>query len=139
MKSWTFAPGKLEGKPVASSLNISMVFNPGTLQTQDLTLGPLQPPPPNPPGYLPPEIATASYASYPVNSVAAGTVVLDVTIGKSEEIKKMVPIRPVPSLTSAAISAVKKWTINAATFHGKSITSKLIIAFVFRPPTASTP
>jgi hypothetical protein len=42
-------------------------------------------------------------------------------------------------LTSAATSAVKKWTIHAATFHGKSITSKLIIAFVFRPPTASTP
>jgi TonB family protein len=139
VKSWTFAPGKLEGKPVASSLNVSVVFNPGNLQTHDLTLTPLQPtPPPNPSGYLPPEIAAASYANYPINSVAIGTVVLDATIGKSGEIKKLFPIRAVPSLTSAAISAVKKWTINAATYHGKAITSKLIIAFVFRPPTATT-
>jgi len=140
VKSWTFAPGKLEGKPVASSLNVSVVFNPGNLQTHDLTLALLQPtPPPNPPGYLPPEIAAASYANYPTNSVATGTVVLDLTIGKSGEIKKLFPIRPVPSLTSAAISAVKRWTINAATFNGKAITSKLIIAFVFRPPTVTTP
>jgi TonB family protein len=140
VKSWTFAPGKLEGKPVASSLNVSVVFSPGNLQTHDLTLAPLQPTPqPNPPGYISPEIAAASYANYPMNSVAIGTVVLDATIGKSGEIKKLVPIRAVPSLTSAAISAVKKWTINAATYNGKAITSKLIIAFVFRPPTATTP
>jgi len=140
VKSWRFAPGKLEGKPVASSLNVSVVFSPGNLQTHDLTLGPLQPTTaPNPPGYLPPEIAAASYANYPINSVATGTVVLDATIGKSGEVKNLFPIRPVPSLTSAAISAFKKWTINTATFHGKAITSKLIIAFVFRPPTVTTP
>ena len=140
VKSWTFTPGKLEGKPVASSLNASVVFNPGTLQTHDLTLAPLQPTaPPNPPGCLPPEIATASYANYPMNSVATGTVVLDATIGKSGEIKRLLPIRSVPSLTSPAISAVKTWTLKAGTFHGKAITSKLIIACVFRPPMITTP
>jgi outer membrane biosynthesis protein TonB len=140
VKSWTFTPGKLEGKPVASSLNVSVVFNPGNLQTHDFTLAPLQPtPPPNPPGYLPPEIAAASYANYPMNSVAMGTVVLDATISKSGEIKRLLPIPSVPSLTSPAINAVKSWTLNAATFHGKAITSKLIIAFVFRPPTITTP
>jgi hypothetical protein len=140
VKSWTFAPGKLDGKPVASSLNVSVVFNPGDLRTQNLDLAPLQPtPPPDPPGYLPPEIATASYANHPINSVAAGTVVLDVTVGKSGEIKRLLSIRAVPSLTSPAISAVKGWTLNAATFSGKAISSKLIIGFVFRPPTATTP
>jgi TonB-like protein len=140
VKSWTFAPGKLEGKPVASSLNVSVVLNPGDLRTQNLDLAPLQPTmPPDPPGYLPPEIATASYANYPINSVAAGTVVLDITVGKSGEIKRLLPIRSVPSLTSPAISAVKSWTLNAATFNGKASTSKLIIGFVFRPPTATTP
>jgi TonB family protein len=140
VKNWTFTPGKLEGKPIASSLNVSVVFNPGNLQTHDLTLAPLQPtPPPNPPGYLPPEIAAASYANYPMNSVATGTVVLDASIGKSGEIKRLVQIRSVPSLTSPAINVVKSWTLNAATFNGKAITSKLIIAFVFRPPTITTP
>jgi outer membrane biosynthesis protein TonB len=74
-----------------------------------------------------------------MNSVATGTVVLDLTVGKSGEVKKLIPIRPVPSLTSAAISAVQKWTINAATFHGKAIASKIVIAFVFRLPTVTTP
>jgi Gram-negative bacterial TonB protein C-terminal len=140
VKSWRFVPGKLDGKPVASTLNVSVVFNPGNLQTHNLDLGPLQPtPPPTPPGYLLPELAAASYANYPMNSVATGTVVLDLTVGKSGEVKKLIPIRPVPSLTSAAISAVQKWTINAATFHGKAIASKIVIAFVFRLPTVTTP
>jgi len=51
VKSWTFTPGELVSKPVASSLHNSIFFNPGTVQSQDLTLGPLQPTrPPNPPG-----------------------------------------------------------------------------------------
>ena len=49
VKTWTFAPGKLEGKPVASSLNVSVVVIPGNLQTQNLDLAPLQlTPPPDP-------------------------------------------------------------------------------------------
>jgi TonB family protein len=136
VKSWTFVPAKLENSPVPSTLNISVVFNPGNLQSQTLTLAPVgRTPPPNPPGYLPPEIAAASYANYPINSVAAGTVVLDVTVVKSNEIRGVQPIRSVPSLTSPATSALMGWSVNAATSQGKAIQSKLIIAFVFRPPT----
>jgi hypothetical protein len=139
VKSWTFVPGKLEHNAVPSSLNVSVVFNPGNLQNQTLTLGPVQPtPPPNPPGYLPPEIAAASYATYPINSVAMGSVVFDVSVSKSDEIKNVVPIHSVPSLTLPATSALKSWTINTGTFQGKAINSKLVIAFVFRPPTTTT-
>jgi TonB family protein len=132
VKNWAFAPGKINGKAVPSTLNLSVLFNPGNLQTQPLTLGPVQPsPPPNPPGYLPPELASVTFVSYPPNSVGAGAVVLDLTIGKSGEIKKSVPIRSVASLTSPSTNALNNWTINAATFQGKAISSKLIIAFVF--------
>jgi outer membrane biosynthesis protein TonB len=61
-------------------------------------------------------------------------VVLDVTVDKNGDIKKVGVIRDVPSLTQPAIAAVKSWTINAATFNGKGIASKLVVAFVFRPP-----
>jgi len=95
-------------------------------------------PPPLPAGYLPPEVAVGSFASYPVNSVAQGTVVLDVTVDKYGNIKRTDVIRDVPSLTPEAITAVKRWTISPATFNGKAITSKLIVAFVFRSPTMTT-
>ena len=65
-------------------------------------------------------------------------MVLDVTIDKYGAIKKTDVIRDVPSLTPEAIAAVKRWTINAATFNGKAIASKLVVAYVFRSPTMST-
>jgi hypothetical protein len=136
VKSWTYLPARLDGGPVPSTLNVSVVFNPANPQTQTLTLAPVQPtPPPMPPGYLPPEIAAATYSNYPINSVAKGAVVLDVTIDKTGKTRKPSPVRSVPSLTSLATDALNGWTVNAATFQQKSIPSKLIVAFVFRPPT----
>ena len=136
---WTFSPGKLDGKPAPSTINIEVVFNPGDTLKQNLTVPPVAPtPPPLPAGYLPPEVAVGSFASYPVNSVAQGTVVLDVTVDKYGNIKRTDVIRDVPSLTPEAITAVKRWTISPATFNGKAITSKLIVAFVFRSPTMTT-
>jgi hypothetical protein len=67
-----------------------------------------------------------------------GSVVFDVSVSKSDEIKNVVPIHSVPSLTLPATSALKSWTINTGTFQGKAINSKLVIAFVFRPPTTTT-
>ena len=95
-------------------------------------------PPPFPAGYLPPEVAVGSFALYQPNSVGVGTVVLDVTIDKYGAVKKTDVIRDVPSLTPEAIAAVKRWTINAATFNGKAIASKLVVAYVFRSPTMTT-
>jgi hypothetical protein len=95
-------------------------------------------PPPFPAGYLPPEVSVGSFALYQPNSVGVGAVVLDVTIDKYGAIKKTDVIRDVPSLTPEAIAAVKRWTINPATFNGKAIISKLVVAYVFRSPTMTT-
>jgi len=140
VNNWMFKAGTLDGSPVISSLNVSVVFNPGNAQGQNLTLPPVNlSPPTNPPGYLPAEIAAATYASYPVDSVATGSVVLDVIIDRSNDIKKVIPIHAVPSLTSQATSALQGWTINSATYQGKAVKSNVIIAFVFRSPTISSP
>lgn len=140
VKSWTFSPGTVAGSPAPSTFNISVVFNPGSPQAQGLNLPPVQPTTaPNPAGYLPPEISSASFAAYPINSVAVGAVVLDVSVGKSDEIKNVVPIRSVPSLTSQSLSALNNWTINSATFNGKAINSNVAIAFVFRSPSSAAP
>jgi hypothetical protein len=140
VKQWTFSGGKLDGSPIPSSLNVSVVFNPAVLQTKTLSLQSVQPaPPPNPQGYLPAEISAASYATYPPNTVATGAVVLDVVIGESDQIRKVSTIRAVPSLTSHAIAAVNAWSFNSGTFQGRAINSDLIIAFVFRSPANSSP
>ena len=118
---------------------VEVVFNPGDSLNQSMKIAPVAPtPPPFPAGYLPPEVSVGSFALYQPNSVGVGTVVLDVTIDKYGVIKKTDVIRDVPSLTPEAIAAVKRWTINAATFNGKAIASKLVVAYVFRSPTMTT-
>ena len=133
--NWTYTLGKLDGNPAPSTINVQAVFNPANVSGQNLQVLPVAAtPPPSPAGYLPPEVAAASYATYPANSVAWGAVVLDVTIDKDGNIKKVGVIRDVASLTQPSIAAVKSWTINPATFNGKGIAAKLVVAFVFRPP-----
>jgi hypothetical protein len=139
VKGWSYTPGKLDGNPAPSTITVEVVFNPGDSLNQSLKIAPVAPtPPPFPAGYLPPEVAVGSFALYQPNSVGVGTVVLDVTIDKYGAVKKTDVIRDVPSLTPEAIAAVKRWTINAATFNGKAIASKLVVAFVFRSPTMTT-
>lgn len=135
VNTWRFTPGKLDGKGVPSTINVQVIFNPGTLRSQNLQVQPgAATLPPNPAGYLPPQMSQVSYAIYPPNSVATGAVVLDLLIDKYSEVKKVTPIRSVPSLTAPATAAVKTWTVNPATFNEKMLDAKLIVAFVFRLP-----
>jgi outer membrane biosynthesis protein TonB len=138
--SWSFAAAKLDGQAVASSINVHVVFNPGAPQNQNLQLTPGAPvQQPNPPGYLPPTLSQISYATYPPNSIAQGAVVLDLRIEKSGEIKKITPIRAIPSLTAAATAAAKTWSTNPAKLNDKPADANLVVAFVFRSPTISNP
>ena len=84
-------------------------------------------------------MSQVSYATYPATSVGSGTVVLSLLIDKQSIVKKVTPIRPVPSLTSAATAAVKNWTVNPATLNEKKLDATLVVAFVFRAPIDSTP
>ena len=139
VKGWSYTPGKLDGNPTPSTITVEVVFNPGDSLNQSMKIPPVAPtPPPFPAGYLPPEVSVGSFALYQPNSVGVGAVVLDVTIDKYGAVKKTDVIRDVPSLTPEAIAAVKRWTINPATFNGKAIVSKLVVAFVFRSPTITT-
>ena len=140
VKTWSFTPGRMDGNQIASTINVQIVFNPGTPQTQGLQLPPgALVTPPLPAGYMPPQMAQAFYAVYPPNSVATGTVVLDLLINKYSEVKKVTPVRSVPSLTEQAIASVKTWTINPATMNEKKMDVDLVVAFVFRAPNNSTP
>jgi hypothetical protein len=135
VKYWKYTPGMLDGKPAPSTINIEVVFNPPDALNQNLQMTPVAPtPPPLPAGYLPAEVAVGTFAVSPRTGPQTGAVVLDVTIDKYGQVKKVDTIREVPSLTQEAIATVKRWTINPATFHGKEIASHLVVAFVFRVP-----
>jgi len=140
VNTWSFSPGRMDGNQIASTINVQIVFNPGTLQSQGLQLPPgALVTPPLPAGYMPPQMAQAFYAVYPPNSVATGAVVLDLLINKYSEVKKVTPVRSVLSLTEQAIASVKTWTINPATMNEKKMDVDLVVAFVFRAPSNSTP
>jgi Gram-negative bacterial TonB protein C-terminal len=84
-------------------------------------------------------MSQVSYATYPVNSVGTGTVVLGLLIDKYSEVKKATPIRSVASLTQPSLAAVKNWTVNPATLNEKKLNATVVVAFVFRAPSNSNP
>ena len=71
--------------------------------------------------------------------MASGTVVLDVTIGRTGGVAKVKVIRDVPSLTPEAIETVKAWGFSPATFKGQPIAAHLVVAFVFPSPVLAHP
>jgi len=133
---WTFRPAILKGNPASSEISLTVIFNvfnpAGGAAYQSLVLAPAQSTYPDASQFTPPQITLASFAKYPAASVAQGTVVLDVTIGRGGQPKQIRVINDVPTLTQQAASAIKTWRFNAATIKGQPIPAQIIIAFVFQ-------
>jgi TonB family protein len=143
MQSWAFAPAIRNGHPVAARLSVSVVFNPfnpGGVSIEGLKVSlPPAPRDPEDSDCNPPQITSGQYAIYPANSIASGTVILDVTIDKSGGITKIHVIRGVPSLTRQSIKAVKSWEFRAAAYKDQPVASHTVVAFVFPSPAIANP
>ncbi|MFZ0639540.1 MAG: energy transducer TonB [Candidatus Acidiferrales bacterium] len=87
-----------------------------------------------PPKYEPPTVISTAEALYPINSVASGTVVLEVHLDENGAIDSVEVLHSIPSLTAPAITAVKKWKFGAAKLDGHGIASVIPVAFTFVPP-----
>jgi len=133
---WTLTPASLQGVPVASEISVTAIFNifnpAGGAAAQRLVLAPSQSVYPDASQFMPPQITSASFANYPANSVAQGTVVLDVTLGAAGQPKQIRVVYGAPPLTQQATNAIKTWQFNAATFKGQPVSAHIIIAFVFQ-------
>jgi TonB family protein len=143
IQSWTFAPATRNGQAVSARLSVSVVFNPfnpGGVAIEGLKV-PLPPTPPGPEDsdFDPPQITSGQFAIYPVNSIASGTVVLDVTIDKSGGVARVQVIRGVGSLTPQSIKAVKSWEFKAAAYKDEPVVSHMVVAFVFPSPAIANP
>lgn len=136
VQNWSFKASSLNGNSVAANLPVSVVFNPcnpGATQTTGLSVPPAQTvPAAGAVQYRPPQITQATFALYPANSVAVGTVVLSVKLDQSGNVAKVKVVRGVATLTSVSVSAVKSWQYSAATLNGQPAAGKIVVAFVFQ-------
>ncbi|HEY1471100.1 MAG TPA: TonB family protein [Candidatus Acidoferrum sp.] len=136
VRSWTYSAATLDGKPVASTFTINILFDPGFLGADSI---PLQPPSQDypvqkkDPAYFPAQLNTATFAPYPTNTKAQGAVVLNLTIGTTGKITKVVTLNDVPPLTASVMGVLKNWSFSAASYEGAAIESQMVVAVVFRP------
>ena len=86
------------------------------------------------PQFDPPTVTTVTEAVYPLQSVASGTVVLEVTLNNGGKIAGVRVVRGLPSLTELAEQAVQGWRFQPARLNGKPVPSKVPVAFSFVPP-----
>jgi len=137
VQNWKFTPAAMRGSPVPADISVNAVFNPynpGGTSFQALALDPprFEPTPaPGGPAFLPPQITSASFAIFPVKSVAWGTVVLDATIDATGQVTRVRAVHTVASLTAAAESALRTWSFAPATLDGQPVAANIVVAFVF--------
>lgn len=89
-----------------------------------------------PPQFEPAKVISTAQALYPINSVAWGTVILEVQLNQKGAIDAVKVLHGIPSLTGPAVKAVKKWKFSAARLNGQAIASSIPVAFTFVPPNA---
>jgi TonB family protein len=84
--------------------------------------------------YVPFGILSFAYPDYPVNRVISGSVVVQVTVDSSGDVKGVEFLHGMENFNKFVSAVLKHWRFQAATFNGKPITSKTVIAFAFQPP-----
>jgi len=139
---WKFQPAKKDGQPVAGVLRVNVVFNPFNPSDVSIPNKPI-PPPENAAAnttrvFQPPDVRSAEYAVYPPNTVASGTVILNVQISPDGSVQDVKLLRGVDPLSSAASKAAKGWQFTPAAYESKPIASHEIVAFVFVRPEIGT-
>jgi TonB family protein len=142
VKGWKFAPAMLGGKPVAGTARINVVFNPFNPGNVDIPNKPL----PTPEsaggegngGFRCADVKAAKYAVYPPNTVASGTVVLDVKVGADGSVEGVRLLRGAGILWGAATRALKEWEFVPAKYQGKAVESHEVVVYVFVSPAVGT-
>ncbi len=86
------------------------------------------------PRFKPIQVVSTVKARYPATSIAAGTVILEVTVGESGAIEKIKVIHGIPSLTEEAERSVRQWKFKPAQLDGKPVASPMVASFTFNRP-----
>jgi TonB family protein len=143
VKTWTFAPATMHGKPIESRLTVAVVFCPAYgYGLGDITLPPvsadsakdaanssLAP--------TSPEIVAAKYPLDRATQSMGGTVVIRVLIGTDGQPGLVRVIRGKQPLLDDARLAVKDWEFSPARLNGKEVISGIVVALAFRAPVSN--
>ena len=82
----------------------------------------------------PPSVVSTVEAIYPLQSVAWGTVVLEVALDDRGTITDVQVLRGIPSLTESAERSIRQWKFKPAQLDGEPVHSKIAVVFSFVPP-----
>jgi TonB family protein len=82
----------------------------------------------------PPMVISTVDVIYPLQSVASGTVVLEVALDDAGKITDVRVVRGIPSLTESADRSIRQWKFQPAHLNGEPVHSKMAVAFSFVPP-----
>jgi len=141
VRTWKFRPAEGPNGPLPSEMTVIFVYRPRNSGfAQAIPPEDFKPVLPEPradsadPDYVPPGIVSVSYPKYPVNSVTAGSVIIQVTVGPAGNVEATDVLRAMGPFTALAVDAVGKWQFQAAMLRGRSVESKLAVAFLFQPP-----
>jgi hypothetical protein len=136
LQSWKFLPASGQRKAEHSIMRVAVVFRPRSYLAAGPTFTPILTGEGANQEHLdfePPGIVSVTYPQYPINAAVPGTVVVQVTIGKSNVVQRLRIVRDLPPFSQTALSTLNKWRFRAATLDGKPTASNLAVAFVFTP------
>ena len=84
-------------------------------------------------GFVPPDVASATDITYPVNTATTGMVSLVLRLDNSGKVQNVRVIQDTPPLTAAAQAAVLSWTFQGAQTKGSGVSGNLPLSVVFNP------
>jgi outer membrane biosynthesis protein TonB len=138
VRTWTFLPARLDGRPVETRMGIAFQF---------------------PQPYVPPRTATVhNYENsssdsaeksssergalplvtvepeYPAGTEAHGGVILSADIGPQGQLDSVKVLRGLEPLTPAATAALRQWHFAPGSHTGASVSSPAIVVFTFPRP-----
>jgi len=136
--TWKFRPASQDGKLAHSRMTVSFLYRPPNYSNVGAVppkgFSPVLPPDSAHGKYVPVGVLSFAYPEYPVNSVVSGSVVVQVTVDGAGDVKDVEFLHGMQNFNNFVSDALKHWRFQAATFNGKPITSKTVIAFAFQPP-----
>lgn len=133
VRTWKFEPALEDNKPQPSEMTVTFVYRPAVSKA-----APSRPffasvlPGTENDAPAPAGIMSVAYPEYPVNSVAWGSVIVQVSLDKSGAAKNANVLRAQAPFTTFALESLKKWSFRAARLHGKPTESNVAIAFIFQ-------
>ena len=138
VKDWKFSPATVAGEAITSRIPVAVTFRPPAPYADPVPLPELIPQ--NETAiqaeFQPAEVVHAEFPKYTATTFASGAVVLELGLSEKGEAGDTKVLRDLPPFTDEAKAVVGKWRFMTATFNGRPVSSRIVLAFVSPPPVS---